>query len=92
MLPCIFKSTFGIPCPGCGGQRAALDLVEGHLGAAFLMYPAIYPIVILAGLIIINYFHPFKLYSKLMTLFGILTVAAILINYSIELSIHFNIL
>jgi len=86
MLPCLFKAFFGIPCPGCGGQRAALFLLEGRFADAFFMYPAIYPLVILAVLVGINYFRPFQQYSKLMSTFGILTVAAVLINYGFELS------
>ena len=29
-LPCPFKTISGIPCPGCGGTRAASSLLHGH--------------------------------------------------------------
>ncbi len=92
MLPCLFKSLTGIPCPGCGGQRAVLDLLNGNFIDAFLMYPAIYPLLILGGLVVVNLFFPFKQYSKLMTLFGIISATTMLINYGLELNHHFNLI
>ncbi len=31
---CPFKAVTGLDCPGCGGTRAAHQLLTGHLGAA----------------------------------------------------------
>lgn len=33
-LPCAFRETTGLPCPGCGATRAAYQLMHGNLGAA----------------------------------------------------------
>jgi hypothetical protein len=32
--PCLFHELTGLDCPGCGGQRAAHQLLHGHLIAA----------------------------------------------------------
>jgi hypothetical protein len=32
---CIFRRTTGLLCPGCGGLRAAHQLLHGNIGAAF---------------------------------------------------------
>lgn len=92
MLPCLNKMFFGIPCPGCGGQRAVLFLLKGEFVKAFFMYPAIYPLLILGGLVLGNAFFNVKHYTKLVSIFGILSVAVILINYSLELAHIFDVL
>ncbi|SHL88002.1 DUF2752 domain-containing protein [Flavobacterium saccharophilum] len=42
MLPCLFKTLFGIECLGCGFQRSVFLLFKGEFSAAFKMYPALY--------------------------------------------------
>jgi hypothetical protein len=32
---CLFHMTTGLLCPGCGGLRAAHQLLHGHIGEAF---------------------------------------------------------
>ena len=34
-IPCVWKTVFGIPCPGCGMTGAWRELLCGHVGAAF---------------------------------------------------------
>ncbi len=36
---CMFHSLTGLNCPGCGGLRAAHQLLHGHLKAAFALNP-----------------------------------------------------
>lgn len=46
LLPCINKSILGFDCPGCGIQRACLLILKGEFYKAFLMYPAIYTLLL----------------------------------------------
>jgi len=85
MLPCITKQLFHFPCPGCGGQRAFLLLLQADFKAAFLMYPAIYPLVFFAVVVIANYIKPIKIYSKLVSYFAFISVGTILISYGIKI-------
>ncbi|MGO2402360.1 DUF2752 domain-containing protein [Mesonia sp.] len=85
MLPCITKQIFHFPCPGCGGQRAFLMLVQADFKGAFLMYPAIYPLVLFALLIFINYLKPFKEYSKTVSYVASISVFSVLISYGIKI-------
>ena len=85
MIPCIFKNTFGIPCPGCGGQRSVLHLLHGEFGEAFIMYPAIYPLLLFCGIFITHFFIDIKNYNALISITSIATVIFILVNYGIEL-------
>lgn len=36
---CPFHKLTGIPCPGCGGTRAAWKILDGHIGAAIQINP-----------------------------------------------------
>ena len=35
--PCLFKTIFGMPCPGCGSLRAAHHLLHGDLKEAWAL-------------------------------------------------------
>jgi hypothetical protein len=48
MLPCLFKQTFHMDCPGCGFQRSAAALLKGDWLLSFQTYPALVPICCLA--------------------------------------------
>lgn len=90
MIPCLMKTFFGVPCPGCGGQRSVLHLLHGEFGEAFLMYPAIYPLLLMGLLILTNYLFPFRKYSDYVSTISMISVVFILLNYGYELSMHFN--
>ena len=54
MLPCLFKQTFHIDCPGCGFQRSALALFKGDWLQSFQTYPALVPIFCLAFVTVLH--------------------------------------
>jgi len=81
MLPCLNKKFFGFECPGCGGQRAFLFLVKGEFKEAFLLYPAIFPLVILAAIMGLNMIYPIKHYAKLSSIFAAISVTVIILSY-----------
>lgn len=39
LLPCVFHQLTGIYCPGCGGTRASIALLQGHFVKSFLYHP-----------------------------------------------------
>lgn len=39
--PCIFRSLYGLYCPGCGGTRAVLELFRGHVISSLWYHPII---------------------------------------------------
>lgn len=49
---CVFKATYGIPCPGCGMTRSFLCLLHGDVEGAFYWHP-LFILPILAGLVFI---------------------------------------
>jgi len=54
MLPCAYKSIFGIDCPGCGFQRSFIALLKGDWKDSFLLYPATVPILFTAAFLLFN--------------------------------------
>jgi hypothetical protein len=81
MIPCLFKTLFGIECLGCGLQRAIVLLFKGNLIEAFRMYPAIYMILFFVGMMIFNTLSKRKSQSKSLPIVGVLTVFFILGGY-----------
>lgn len=89
LLPCLNKEIFGLECYGCGGQRALLLLINGEFGAAFQLFPAIYPLAILLLFVLINLFYKFKYDFMIKIGLILLTAVFLVINYGINM---FNLL
>ncbi|WP_428656197.1 DUF2752 domain-containing protein [Runella sp.] len=50
--PCLVRHTTGLYCWGCGGQRAFHALLHGQFGNAFRNNLLVYPVILLAGLVL----------------------------------------
>ncbi|MDC1052208.1 DUF2752 domain-containing protein [Flavobacteriaceae bacterium] len=86
LLPCLNKKLLGIECFGCGFQRSLLFLFQGKFTEAFLMYPAIYPFLILTLFLIFNIFYKFKYDEKIKLFLVVLSLSTIFISYIIKLN------
>ncbi len=84
MLPCYTKQLWGFDCPGCGMQRSIVFLLKGEFGAAFEMYPAIYPMLLLFGFLIMDKLYSIKYSSKITNILMIGTVGILLTNYILK--------
>jgi hypothetical protein len=84
MLPCLNKKLFGFECMGCGLQRSLSLLIHGDFLGAFYMYPAIYSLIALFTCIGINIFFKFKHANKIINALAILSVATIIISFTIK--------
>jgi hypothetical protein len=84
MIPCISKTFFGFDCMGCGFQRSLLLLAKGSFIDAFYMYAGIYPLLLLCGVLLISRFYKFKRYKKAINLLSILSIATIILSYTIK--------
>ncbi|QED36759.1 DUF2752 domain-containing protein [Antarcticibacterium arcticum] len=81
LLPCLNKELFGMDCYGCGGQRALLMVFKGNFKAAFNLFPAIYPILVLLGFVFLNLFVKFKFDYIIKISLILFTAGIILISY-----------
>lgn len=84
MLPCMSKQFLGMECTGCGIQRAVALLFQGEFVEAFLMYPAIYPLIMLLGFLLLDNLMTIKYGNKISIFLMIATVATILINFVLK--------
>jgi hypothetical protein len=85
MLPCLSKQLFDLECFGCGLQRSVYLLFQGEFVAAFKMYPAIYPLIVLFFFIVINFFFKFKYSTKIINILAIVTITTIVFSYLIKI-------
>lgn len=81
LLPCLNKEIFGLECYGCGGQRAVLLIFNGKFLEAFLLFPAIYPLLILLIFVLFNLFFKFKNDYSIKIGLILFVAAVLLINY-----------
>jgi uncharacterized protein DUF2752 len=53
-VPCFFKSTLGIACPGCGMQRSFIALLRGDLLQSLQYHPALLPLLLTSLLLFVQ--------------------------------------
>ncbi|NNE32774.1 MAG: DUF2752 domain-containing protein [Winogradskyella sp.] len=85
MLPCINKQIFGFECMGCGLQRSVALILKGEFVDAFVMYPAIYTLLIFFGLLLIDTFKKNKINNKIIITLAIVNVIIIIGNFLLKL-------
>ncbi|WP_394368539.1 DUF2752 domain-containing protein [Aegicerativicinus sediminis] len=70
---------------GCGLQRSFWMLFSGDFVGAFYMYPAIYSLILLFVVVIVNHFKSFKYSNIIIISLTILTVLIMVGNYILKL-------
>ena len=88
MLPCLNKKMFGIDCPGCGIQRSLAHVIDGEFVPAFEMYPAIFTLILLGFMILLNIKFEHKYIGRIVRILVIINVILIFGSYIIKM--HFN--
>ena len=84
MIPCLNKKLFGFDCMGCGMQRSLSLMLHGEFTSAFYMYPAIYTLILLFGVIAINTIKNFKHANRIILILAILNGIIIIANFMIK--------
>ena len=87
MLPCLNKTLFGFDCMGCGFQRALLAVFQGQFIKALWLYPAIFPLLLLATTVILSKFYKFKSHQKTINLLSLISMGTIIANHIIKLTL-----
>lgn len=87
MLSCLWKSYFGVECPGCGLQRSFLKLFEGEISESFFLFPATIPLIILFVFLLLHLRFRFK--HGAYALVGIFSFSALLIvvNFMVRVAV-----
>jgi hypothetical protein len=87
-LPCLWKSTLGIECPGCGTQRAVIELMKGNLWESFLAWPPLLPVLFMILYLVLFLIFRFKSGVRVLTITFILNAVIISLNYIYKLTLH----
>lgn len=91
MGACFYKKYFGIDCPGCGMQRAFVELLKGNFIESLKLYPALLPTIGMFVFLILHLIFKFEKGGVYLKYFFIFTVSIIVINFifkQIYLGIH----
>ena len=51
---CFLRSTTGLACPGCGGTRAAYDLLHGDVSEAMQEHALLLPLLLVVGVLLVR--------------------------------------
>ena len=85
LLPCAYKSLFGIECPVCGFQRSFLLLLQGKFIESIKMYAPLIPLLILIFIALLRKIQPEWIGKKRLSIYSLVVLTIIFINYIIEL-------
>jgi len=85
MLPCAYKSLFGIDCPACGIQRSFWSLLKGDPASSFAFYPPLIPVLILILFSVAWLIRLKFVTTSLIKNYSIFTLIVVIINYTFKL-------
>ncbi len=85
LLPCAYRSLFGVDCPICGFQRAFLLLVQGDFMESLKMYAPLIPILILITIALMRKIKPNWIGKKILTYYSLVVLIIVMVNYTIKL-------
>jgi len=85
MLSCAYKKYLGIECPGCGLQRAFVELLKGDFFESIKMYPPLIPMLFMFVFLALHLAFGFKNGAKYLKMIFIINAGIIFVNYIIRL-------
>ncbi|MGD0710943.1 MAG: DUF2752 domain-containing protein [Bacteroidales bacterium] len=88
MLPCVYKKYLGVECPGCGMQRALIELLKGNLLESIKVYPALLPTFFLIIYLSLHLIFKFEKGALVLKISFIFTASIIVMNFIIKLIFH----
>jgi hypothetical protein len=86
LIPCPVLHFTGIKCPGCGMQRAIIELLKCNVVESFSYYPALLPLLLMAIFLGLHLYFDFKNGAKILKYFFIFNAIIISLNYIIVLT------
>jgi len=86
-LPCMYKKFLGVECPGCGMQRAFIELLKGNFAESIKIFPALIPMIFLVLFLGAHLLFKFRQGAAILKYSFIFTTAIIVIHYLFSLFI-----
>ena len=90
MQSCFYKKYFGLECPGCGMQRAFVELLKGNLWQSLKIYPALLPTIFMLLYLVLHLKFNYKNGAAVLKISFIFTVSLMVGNYILKLIYVFN--
>ena len=84
-LPCFYKKLTGMDCPGCGAQRALIELIRGNIFTSFTLYPALIPLLVMVVFLCTHLVFKFKYGAKILQILFFINVFIITVSYIYKL-------
>lgn len=85
LMPCFFKSTTGIDCPGCGNQRSIVALLKGDVVESFIVFPALIFQMATILFLILHLIFKFEKGAKLIKYLFFITMIVMVGNYILKI-------
>lgn len=82
---CFYKKYFGIECPGCGMQRAFIELLKGNFVESFILFPALIPTIFLIFYLILHLIFKFKNGANILKILFIINTSIVVLSYIYKL-------
>jgi hypothetical protein len=90
LLPCPSKYFLGMDCPGCGMQRALLELLRGNFAASLKIYPALLPIIFTFALLALHLKYKFTHGARTLQYAFMFSALVVVTSYIIKQVQFFN--
>ncbi|CAN5389605.1 hypothetical protein BH10BAC1_BH10BAC1_09210 [soil metagenome] len=87
LMTCPYKAIAGFDCPGCGMQRAFIELLKGNLVISIHLYPALIPTIFTLLFTVAHLILKFKNGASIIKYSFVSTVAIVLISYILKMSL-----
>lgn len=80
-MPCLYKKYFGVDCPGCGMQRAVIELFKGDIFKSLQYYPACIPLFIMIIFLVMHIYFKYKQGARILQWMFTINTTIIFFNY-----------
>jgi hypothetical protein len=88
LADCSWKQALGIECPGCGMQRAFLELLKGNLVRSFELFPALLPMLALLIFLLLHLIFKFPKGAFILKILFIFTTSILVVGYVMKIANH----
>ena len=83
--PCFYVKFLGTECPGCGTQRAFIELLRGNVVDSIIIFPALIPSLMLIALVVIHLVFKLRHGALYIKILFIINVIIMVLNYIYKL-------
>ena len=85
MQVCFYQQHLGIECPGCGMQRAFIELLKGNIIESLKLYPALIPIILMFVYLFLHLIFKFKKGATVILILFISNTSIVILSYIYKL-------